>query len=206
MYSNLIRSAQGVAWVCLLGAVLSGCLCVPGINAVSIGDPALESAIRAEVHKPFGCLTLADVQSVRTLNAHALGITSLDGLENCTSLTDLDLSGNTIRNVDALAGLTNLVTLDLSGNAVVRIDALSGLFLLRNVDLHGANNEIRDFGPLTANALNGGLGAGAVVTLEKKWTTDSTSGKFFPDFQDDYNALTGAGVTVIIVDSNSTTK
>jgi len=83
---------------------------------------------------------------------------------------------------------------------VGRIKELQGAS--RNVDVSGADNDIKDFAPLTANALNGGLGDGAVVTVSKEWTVDS-QGNFFADFQDDYNALTSAGVTVIIADTTS---
>lgn len=202
MYRNLFRSAQVLGVACLIAAMLPGCLCVPGVNAVYFADSQLEAAVRGAVHKPFGCINQIDLAALRTLDAHGLGISSLDGLENCTNLTELDLSGNNIRSIGALTNLTNLVTLDLHNNNIVRIDALAGLFLLRNVDVSGADNDIRDFGPLTANALNAGIGDGAVVTVSKEWTVDS-QGNFFADFQDDYNALTSAGVTVIIADTTS---
>ena len=188
---------------CVAGLLLAGCPCIPGTGFVYFPDSALESAVRASIHKPFGCLLQSDVRQVRILDASGLGVRNLEGLEQCVNVTELDLSDNDINSVGALTNLQNLIALDLKNNRIERIDALAGLFLLRNVDLSGENNDIRDFSPLAANALNGGLGDGAVVTLSTEWTVDG-EGDFFADFADDYNTLINEGVTVIFAETTST--
>lgn len=196
MLRTFSRKTQWLGLALVAALLIPGCVCVPGTDFVYIRDTALESAIRASIHKPFGCLLEQDLAQARSIEAYGLGITSLDGLEFCTNLTSLDLRGNSIKSIEALTNLSNLVTLDLSNNQITRIDALAGLFLLRNVDLAGEDNDIRDFSPLSANALNGGLGDGAVVTLGKEWTLDD-EGNLFPDVADDVDILTSQGVTVL---------
>lgn len=206
MFRTLHRSARMLALAATAGLFLAGCPCLPGTNFVYFPDSALESAVRAAINQPFGCLFVNNLLSARNVDASGLNVSNLEGLENCTNLTELDLSNNAVKNIGALTNLQNLVSLDLSNNQITRIDALSGLFFLRYLDLSGADNDIRDFSALAANALNGGLGDGAVVTLSPEWTINP-EGDFYADFADDYNALINAGVTVIFSEpSNSTGK
>jgi len=205
MFRMLVRSARTLGLAASAGLLLAGCPCLPGTNFVYFPDSSLESAVRASINQPFGCLLAGALQGARTVEASGLAISNLEGLENCTNLTDLDLSNNSVKNIGALTNLQNIVSLDLSNNQITRIDALSGLFFLRYLDLSGADNDIRDFSALAANALNGGLGDGAVVTLSPEWTVN-TDGEFFTDFADDYNALINAGVTVVFAEPDSGTK
>ena len=173
---------------------LSGCPCPPG-QSVYFADAALESAVRNAISKPFGCLTQEDLLEVREVTASGLSIRDLRGLEYCTSMTTLLLRSNKIQSITPLANLTNLTVLDLGDNIISEISALSGLFYLESLELWGANNDVRDFGPLVANAQAGGLGAGDYVVLSPDWTLYD-DGTVRETFQADYAALIAAGVTV----------
>ncbi len=192
MNTNLLRRVGllGLAVCLMLG--LSGC----PFGVVFFGDKALESAVRAELGKPFGLLTQADLLGVTEIQAANLGITRLDGIEFCSNLTVLNLRGNKLTSIGRLAGLGNLTFLDLGGNQVTNIEPLSGLFFLHEVRLWGASMDIVDWSALVANAQAGGLGSGDVVTLGTEWTV-KTDGTLFDDFQEPYQAMLDAGVTVI---------
>lgn len=199
MKKNLVRrmGLVGLAGCLLVG--LAGC----PFDVVFISDKALESAIRASIGKPMGLLTELDLLGVTELQAPELNIQSLKGIEYCRNLTVLNLRHNQIQSILPLAGLSNLTWLDLGDNKLTSIEPLSGLFFLQYLDLCGDDNDIRVFTPLVANALAGGIGAGTTLTLGTEWTLQS-DGTFFADFEDDYLALIGAGVTIIFAESSGT--
>jgi len=91
---------------------------------VSFPDPGLDAAIRQAIDKPDGDIYDTDLAGLTTLNAASRGISNLDGLEYCTSLTKLHLWVNRITSVDvgAVTGLTGLTYLDLNINLLSSID------------------------------------------------------------------------------------
>ena len=58
-------------------------------------------------------LTCGLISRLTDLDAHSAGIRSLVGIQNLTSLWQLDLSGNSITDIAALSGLTSLTNLIL---------------------------------------------------------------------------------------------
>lgn len=52
------------------------------------------------------------------------GISAINNLDRCVSLTDLNLSGNNIANISGLDTLASLQRLDLSLNRITRIGML----------------------------------------------------------------------------------
>ncbi len=196
-------AVQKTGLVCVVGLVLLGFSGCPG-NVVIFPDEALESAVRHALNKPFGYLTEDELLQVTEIQAAALNIRDLRGLEFCRSLTILNLRSNKVVSITPLTNLTNLTWLDLGDNIVTNIEPLAGLFFLEYVDLYGDNNDVRKWDALVANAQAGGLGYGDLVTLSNEWTlADDES--LFPDFQDDYAALINAGVTVVFAESDGTT-
>lgn len=181
-----------LAGLCL---ALSGCPFVGGGPAF-IRDAALDSAIRAELGKPLGILSQADLLDVTEINAAGLNIQTLDGIEGCRNLTTLDLRDNNVRSITPLENLVNLRVLDLGNNNVAEITALSGLFLLEQLTLSGPNMDIVDWSPLAANATNGGLGAGDIVVLPVTTTLDS-EGQVLDYWEQHYLTLLDLGVEVL---------
>ena len=146
--------------------------------AVIFPDKALESAVRAEIGKPFGMLTQADLIQVRSLDGRSLNIRDLSGIEYCTNLEWLDLDTNLISDITPLEQLgrpenpfdSPLYYLNLDSNQVTYIGPLAGLLNLRGVSLFA--NQIADLGPLVTNAQNGGLGAGDYIILDQSTMND----------------------------------
>ena len=94
-------------------------------------------------------VTFAHLAAITSLNLSNQSINALkpgdfDGL---TSLTRLDLSGNSISDISPLSGLTNLTQLYLSDNTLSDISDLSGLTKL--LILHLDNNTLSDISPLS---------------------------------------------------------
>lgn len=202
MLKQTVRRIMLPGMLAGLSVVLSGCPLAGG-GIAFIRDAALDSAIRAEVGKPLGLLSQADLLAVRELDASGLNIATLDGIEGCRNLTVLDLRSNNVRSITPLENLVNLRVLDLGNNNVAQITALSGLFLLEELTLSGPNMDIVDWSPLAANATNGGLGAGDIVVVPVNTTLDS-EGQVLSYWEEDYLTLIDLGVNVIF-DSMGTT-
>lgn len=182
-----------------VGLAMSGCP-VAGGGAAFFADRALESAVRAELGKPLGFLSQADLLDVTEVDASNLNVQTLDGIEGCRNLTVLDLRNNQVRSISPLENLVNLRVLDLGENNVAQITALSGLFLLEELNLSGPAMEIIDWSPLSANATNGGLGAGDVVVLPSATTLDG-DGNVLDYWQGDFQTLVNLGVNVLFDDA-----
>jgi hypothetical protein len=181
---------------------LSGCPAGSG-TFVFFQDAALESAVRAAAGKPLGLLTQTDVLAITEVDASGLNIQTLDGIEALRNLTVLDLRTNNVRSITKLENLINLRVLDLGDNNVAQITALSGLFLLEELTLSGGEMDIVDWSPLSANATNGGLGAGDVVTLPVNTTLD-TDGNVLNYWEGDYLTLLNLGVSVLFDEMGTT--
>lgn len=202
MSRQTIRGLGLVGIVACAVLVLGGCPL--GNQIVYFPDQALESAVRASIHKPFGLLTQNDMRDVRVIDGAGLGIQSLEGLETCIFLTHLDLRSNSVSNIRQLADLQELRWLDLGDNFVRDIEPLADLLFLEYANLFGANMELMDFTPLAANAnaTDSSL-PGGILVLPAEITIDA-EGDFFPDFQVVYDQLIARGVTVIFADASET--
>jgi len=82
-----------------------------------------------------------------TLEATALQISLLDGIECAVNLESLYLAGNQIHDIAPIAGLTALQIVNLSGNQASDIAPIVGLVNLHALSL--VNNVITDLSPLT---------------------------------------------------------
>ena len=106
-------------------------------------DPILEKVVRIELKKPEGELTKADFEEVKELHLDALELTKLPrGLEKCTELTSLSLTGNELTDFTGLENLTQLKVLSLMGNKLTevpkgleKLTKLEYLYLSLNPDL-----------------------------------------------------------------------
>lgn len=184
------------AAIALLVAMALGTMGCPLNQAiVSIPDPVLEAAIRAELGQPLGFLTRGDLLRLRELDARGGGkasIKDLTGLENATNLTFLDISGNPISDITPLASLVNLLNLNIDNTDVFELSPLANL---TNLDaLSACGTLVTDIQPLVTNSLVGGLGTGDFVNLSCSSLSDQAN-----DF--DIPALQSAGVNVVCCDS-----
>ncbi|MCC6694075.1 MAG: leucine-rich repeat domain-containing protein [Candidatus Hydrogenedentes bacterium] len=190
MRTNWIRRIGTTAVAALLVVSMAGC---PATTIVVINDEVLDAAIRSALGQPLGFLTRADLLTLHSLDARDLNIRNLSGLEYCTNLTFLDLSGNPISDITPLATLVNLQSLNLDGTDVYDIAALAGLQNLDSVSLCGS--LITDIQALVTNSVNGGLGPGDFVNV-----TCGALGDQAETF--DIPFLEGEGVNVVCCDDS----
>ena len=117
-------------------------------NVVNVEDNNLLKAINKQLGRGeiLDSVTIADMESLATLNAKNKGITSIKGIEKAINLTSLDLSENTIVDVSYLSSLTELKTLYLNNNQISDISPLENLTSLKYLRLY--NNQIKDISPL----------------------------------------------------------
>ena len=114
-------------------------------------DDDLEAAIRNALSVGAGePLTSGLMSGLTVLGAN--GVTSLEGIQNLTSLSNLFLGldghggSNAVTDLNPLSGLTSLTSINLDSNSVTDISALSGLTSLTNLNLLA--NSITDLSAL----------------------------------------------------------
>lgn len=144
-------------------------------EAPAVTDPGLKQALRTVLQRrklldPAATeLSLEALKAVRYLDASGLKIKSLDGLQHCENLREVDISENEIDDLQPLAGLSKLITLRAVGNRVSDLTPLNQMSQLRELiidrnavkslePLNGcvalnrisaAENEIQDLAPLS---------------------------------------------------------
>ncbi|MFC5470960.1 leucine-rich repeat domain-containing protein [Cohnella suwonensis] len=108
---------------------------------IQIEDPAVEKAIRDDLHLQSGSITQADLDKVEYLQISERRVKSLNGLEHAVNLIALSASDNEIVDLAPLSSLTKLNQLDLQGNQVEDVSPLSGVKSLQYLYLD--DNRIR---------------------------------------------------------------
>ena len=137
---------------------------------VDIPDANLRATIERRLGKESGeTITTDEMASLGYLNANAISITDLTGLETATGLTTLYLSNNNIVDISPLSGLTWLGRLNLGNNQITDVSPLTGLTSVTEIIL--SNNLISDISPLLKNS---GLGDGDLVDLRHNPLDDDT--------------------------------
>jgi putative cell wall-binding protein len=136
-----------------------------------ISDPNLENLIKNSLGLSSQTeLTLNDLQTLPYISNYDSNVTSLQGLENATNLSsldlvngqitdltplqnltnlnDLDLGYNQISDLTPLKNLTNLNWLFLSENKISNLSSLASLNQIQGLDL--SQNQITDISPLSS--------------------------------------------------------
>lgn len=113
-----------------------------------ITDEALEEAVRIEIDYPRGEIRPDQVEEIQELRFRDAGITSLEGIDEFTSLVSLDVRDNQIEDISVLSELESLTSLNLRGNQITDISPLTFLTNLRELNLR--ENQITDISPLSA--------------------------------------------------------
>ncbi len=116
-------------------------------DIVTFNDANLEQALAHDLGVAVGDITVGDMETLTDLNLSYNSISDITGLEYATNLTYLDLSYNSISDITPLSGLTNLTYLYLYENSISDITPLSGLTNL--TDLNLSYNSISDITPLS---------------------------------------------------------
>lgn len=139
----------------VLGVILAALLIAPMAGAVkayaatdslNIKDRALKSAILEEVNKDEKNVTKEDLKSVKKLSLNDKGIKSLEGIENCTNLEELEISDNAIVDLNPIKSLKSLKDFRALDCGISDISVLASLTNLENIDLD--YNNIYDVTPI----------------------------------------------------------
>lgn len=117
----------------------NGQLREPSGHGFILPDTNLEVAVRKELNKPGGDLTIEDMTLLVDLLAYDKGISDLRGLEYAENLVDLRLPGNNITDISPIENLPGLYRLHLSENNIEDISPLTGLSYLEDLKLDGNN-------------------------------------------------------------------
>ena len=94
---------------------------------VNIANPIVEKVIRAQLKKPTGELTQADLEKVPGLSLESHQLTDVKDLEKLPQLKALDLSSNKLTSVNGLEKLTQLTMLNLEDNPDLTKAQIAGL-------------------------------------------------------------------------------
>jgi Leucine-rich repeat (LRR) protein len=114
-------------------------------------DKALDRAVRKEVFDKRGNqkpLTLDDLAKISRVVGKGEKIVSLEGLQHCHSLLDIDLENNEIADCSPLRELKLVQKITLSGNKIETIEPLKELTSLQYLDV--SRNKIKDLEPIRA--------------------------------------------------------
>lgn len=112
-------------------------------------DKALEAAVRREVFAKRNTdepITAEDVKRISRVVSKGSKIGSLEGLQHCEAVMEIDLENNAIVDLGPLKTLKNVQTINLAGNRIESIDALSEFRKLQYLEL--SRNRIIDLSPL----------------------------------------------------------
>lgn len=113
-------------------------------------DKALEAAVRKEVFaKRYNTepLTKEDVKNISQVHGKGKGIKSLEGLQHCVSVQEIDLENNEISDLKPLADLKLIQSLNLAGNKITSIEPLAALSRIQYLEL--SRNAVSDIYPLS---------------------------------------------------------
>src|SRR4051794_25915646 len=117
--------------------VLGGVLLTGRAQEVVIPDAGLNAAIREELKKAGGPLTVEDMLSLTNLTARNRNISRVEGLETARGLRLLDLQQNHLGNFSLPSTLTELRFLDVSLNGLTNCAIPSDLTNLMIVIAEG---------------------------------------------------------------------
>ena len=111
----------------------------------AVGEALVTAGLFAQVPSS---ITVAQMDSLTTLNASGRGIQSLAGLDYATNLNTLNLNNNKISDLSPLSYLTSLTSLNLNNNKISDLSSLASLTNLTHLNLYA--NSIADVRPLAS--------------------------------------------------------
>lgn len=122
--------------------LLSGCSLF-GPKKLDIKDEKLKEALIAQIGKLDGKdITVADVESLTSLNLSNKELTDLIGIQQIEKLQILDISNNELTNIDILENMTELTSLNVQGNQISDFSKLAKLPKLK--ELKASVNDISE--------------------------------------------------------------
>jgi Leucine-rich repeat (LRR) protein len=115
---------------------------------ITFPDTGLQAAVRRQINRPTGVIHRIDIMNMTFLDANGAGIESLIGLEHCTNLMVIYMSGNPlVSDLTPLAGLRKLNGLQFSNGNITDITPMDSLANLEGISLRG--NPVADISTLS---------------------------------------------------------
>ncbi len=114
-------------------------------------DKALEAAVRQEVFaKRYNTepITAEDVKSISRVVGKGKKIESLEGIQHCNAVMEIDLENNAISDLGPIRELKLLQSVNFAGNKIESIEAMAELKGLQYLEL--SRNKVSDLEPLKA--------------------------------------------------------
>lgn len=115
---------------------------------VAFADSVLENVIREMIRKKEGPIFASDIRNIVEIKAERMGITSLEGLQDCKRLKGLFIGFNKVSDLEPVKDLEYLTTVYINNNEIRDIDALGKLTNLKNLNM--LNNRVTDIKPLAS--------------------------------------------------------
>lgn len=115
-------------------------------NSINIPDKGLKAAIKKALNTTSDYIIEDDLLSLTYLDAMDRDINTLEGLEYCTNVKTLLLSGNHIKDISKLSHLTKLEVLTIYDNRITNFNDLKNCKSLRSIS--AARNDINDLSAL----------------------------------------------------------
>jgi hypothetical protein len=116
-------------------------------SIVLFPDANLEAIIRAKIEKPTDPIHEEDLKAIETMLVSGEGIESIEGLQFCSNLRELDLRSNMVSDISQLSDLNQLEILLLNENPVDDISDLSGMPSL--IELNLSKTDVENLSPLS---------------------------------------------------------
>jgi Leucine-rich repeat (LRR) protein len=113
-------------------------------------DKGLEAAVRREVFaKRYNteALTQEDVKNISQVKAKGKAIKSLEGMQHCVSVREIDFENNEIVDLKPIAELKLIQSINLAGNKIENIEPLAALSRVQYLEL--SRNAVSDIYPLS---------------------------------------------------------
>lgn len=109
---------------------------------ITIKDENLEKKIRTILGVYKRNLTSQDMEKIVSIDLNHNDIQTLEGIEYCVNLKNINLTSNNVKDIEPLKDLTKLEYINLHDNDVEDISALENLVKLKEIDL--SSNNIKD--------------------------------------------------------------
>lgn len=125
----------GTLPILLFLTILAGSNCA---EESTFPDKGLEAAVRQEVFaKRYNTepITAEDVKNISRVIGKGKKIESLEGLQHCKAVMEIDLENNLIRDLAPMRELKLLQSVNLAGNSIESIEALAELKGLQYLEL-----------------------------------------------------------------------
>ncbi|MBN2882516.1 MAG: hypothetical protein JXN10_03240, partial [Clostridia bacterium] len=121
---------------------------VENIENSLIPDPYLNDEIRKIIGKAEGDITKEDLAQVRFLGINGSFVRSLEGVQYCTNLSNINIANNPISDLSPIENLTKMTSIIANDCLITDISPISGFTLMEHLALSG--NPVRDFSPLAS--------------------------------------------------------